>query len=84
MRTACLKDKIEFKFFLAFIAGVSVQFRCKERGTRVKDRVKMAQVKPKTTFLGHSLLRNHREMLANVCRLSFFKPYNSDKVVEYY
>ena len=62
--TACLKDKIECKFFLACIAGVSVRFRCKERGMRVKDCMKMAQVKPKITFLGHSLLRNHREMLA--------------------
>lgn len=50
--------------FLACIAGVSMRFRCKERGMRVKDCVKMAQVKPKITFLGHSMLQNHREMLA--------------------
>ena len=71
MRTACLKDKIEFKFFLACTAGVSMRFRCKERGMRVKDCVKMAQVKPRIMFLGHSLLRNHREMLA--MRAKFFQ-----------
>jgi len=37
VRTAYLKDKIEFKFFLACIAGVSMQFQCKEQGMRVKD-----------------------------------------------
>ena len=30
---------------IACVAGISVRFRSKKRGTRVKDRAKMAQVK---------------------------------------
>ena len=42
---------------IACIASVSVQFRSKERGTRVKDR-------PKNGVLGLSLLRNQTKTLA--------------------
>ena len=63
---------------LAYVAGVSVRFRRKERGTRVKDREKsgasifhflalvsfLARSKPKVPFLGISLLRNQTETLA--------------------
>ena len=52
--------------------GVSVRFRSKELGTRVKDRTKsflalvsfLARSKPKVPFLGLSLLRNQTETLA--------------------
>ena len=52
--------------------GVSVRFRSKELGTRVKDRAKsflalvsfLARSKPNVTFLGLSLLRNQTETLA--------------------
>ena len=52
--------------------GVSVRFRSKELGTRVKDRAKsflalvsfLARSKPKVPFLGLSLLRNQTETLA--------------------
>ena len=64
---------------LACVASVSVRFRRKERGTRVKDRAKngasllfhilalvsfLARSKPKVRFLGFSLLRNQTETLA--------------------
>ena len=42
---------------IAWVASVSVQFRSKERGTRVKDRAKNG-------VLGLSLLRNQTETLA--------------------
>ena len=62
----------------ACVASVSVQFRRKERGTRVKDREKsgasifhflalvsfLARSKPKVPFLGISVLRNQTETLA--------------------
>ena len=52
--------------------GVSLRFRSKELGTRVKDRAKsflalvsfLARSKPKVPFLGLSLLRNQTETLA--------------------
>ena len=55
---------------LACVASVSVRFRSKERGTRVKDRATNGSrfisrpVKPKIPFLGLSLLRNLTETLA--------------------
>ena len=55
-------------FFIACVASVSVRFRSKERGTRVKDRAKngafLAGSKPKVAFLGLALLRNQTETLA--------------------
>ena len=56
---------------VALNIGVSVRFRSKERGTRVKDRAKsflalvsfLARSKPKVPFLGLSLLRNQTEAL---------------------
>ena len=42
---------------IACVASVSVRFRSKERGTRVKDR-------PKNGILGLSLLQNQMETLA--------------------
>ena len=63
-----------FALSLAYVASVSVRFRSKERGTRVKDRAKngaskragrgvalvsfLARSKPKIPFLGLFLLRN--------------------------
>ena len=76
--------------------GVSVRFRSKELGTRVKDRAKsflalvsfLARSKPKVPFLGLSLLRNQTETLAtqalpNPCTASFqaFSVNVSGKVV---
>ena len=65
---------------LACVASVSVRFKSKERGTRVKDRAKngaskragrgwalvsfLARPKPRILFLGLSLLRNQTETLA--------------------
>ena len=60
---------------VACVASVSVRFRRKERGTRVKDREKsgaskralvsfLARSKPKVPFLSISLLRNQTETLA--------------------
>ena len=63
---------------IACVASVSVRFRRKERGTRVKDREKsgasifhflalvsfLARSKPKVPFLGISLPRNQTETLA--------------------
>ena len=50
---------------IAYVASVSVRFRRKERGTRVKDRVSfLARPKPRIPFLGLSLLRNQTETLA--------------------
>ena len=50
---------------LACVASVSVRFKSKERGTRVKDRAKNgASKKPKVPFRGLSLLRNQTETLA--------------------
>ena len=74
----CLQIKYIFHGALACVANVSVQFRRKERGTRVKDREKsgasifhflalvsfLARSKPKVPFLGISLLRNQTETLA--------------------
>ena len=74
----CLQIKYIFHRALACVANVSVQFRRKERGTRVKDREKsgasifhflalvsfLARSKPKVPFLGISLLRNQTETLA--------------------
>ena len=74
----CLQIKYIFHGALACVASVSVRFRRKERGTRVKDREKsgasifhflalvsfLARSKPKVLFLGISLLRNQTETLA--------------------
>ena len=74
----CLQIKYIFHGALACVASVSVRFRRKERGTRVKDREKsgasifhflalvsfLARSKPKVPFLGISLLRNQTETLA--------------------
>ena len=54
---------------LACVASVSVWFRSKERGTRVKDLAKigvsfLARSKPRIPFLGLSLLRNQTKTLA--------------------
>ena len=56
---------------LACVASVSVRFRSKEQGTRVKDRTKMGQVKAffgshisRSAKTGLSLLRNQVETLA--------------------
>ena len=60
---------------LAYVASVSVRFRSKERGTRVKDCAKngagkrtlvsfLARPKPRIPFLGLSLHRNQTETLA--------------------
>ena len=66
-------SEIVISVLLACVASVSVQFRRKERGTRVKDREKsgflalvsfLARSKPKVPFLGISLLRNQTETLA--------------------
>ena len=68
-------SEIVISVLLACVASVSVQFRRKERGTRVKDREKsgaskralvsfLARSKPKVPFLGLSLLRNQTETLA--------------------
>ena len=62
-------------FGLACVASVSVRFRRKERGPKVKDLAKsgsskralvsfLARSKPKVPFLGISLLRNQTETLA--------------------
>ena len=69
--------KLNYPFFLACVASVSVRFRSKERGKRVKDRAKngpylhflalvsfLARPKPKIPFLGLSLLPNQTETLA--------------------
>ena len=56
--------------FVACVASVSVRFRSKERGTRVKDRAKNGSrlishaIKPKIPFHGLFLLRNQTETLA--------------------
>ena len=56
--------------WLASAASVSVRFRSKERGTRVKDRAKNGSrlishaIKPKIPFHGLFLLRNQTETLA--------------------
>ena len=61
--------------YVACVASVSVRFRSKERGTRVKGRAKngvseralvsfLARPKPRIPFLGLSLLRNQTETLA--------------------
>ena len=70
----CLQIKYIFHGALACVANVSVQFRRKERGTRVKDRETvfhflalvsfLARSKPKVPFLGISVLRNQTETLA--------------------
>ena len=62
---------------VAYVASVSVRFRSKEQGTRLKDLAKngakngflvlvpfFAQPKPKISFLGVSLLWNQTETLA--------------------
>ena len=60
---------------VACVASVSVRFRSKERGTRAKDRAKMALVsfiarpKPKIPSLGLSLIRNQKEELATQARM---------------
>ena len=56
--------------WLASAASVSVRFRSKERGTRVKDRAKNGSrlishaIKPKIPFHGLFLLRNQTETFA--------------------
>ena len=58
------------KYMIACVASVSVRFRSKERGARVKDRAKngvstfLARPNPRIPFLGLSLLRNQTETLA--------------------
>ena len=58
------------KHLVACVASVSVRFRSKERGTRVKDRAKNGSrlishaIKPKIPFHGLFLLRNQTETLA--------------------
>ena len=59
---------------LACVASVSVRFRSKERGTRVKMAQAKALVsfltrpKPRIPFFGHSLLQNQTETLATQAR----------------
>ena len=62
---------------LACVASVSVRFRSKERGTRVKDRAKngvswllfhFSRGNPRIPFLGLSLLRNQTETLPSQAR----------------
>ena len=73
---------------VACVASVSVRFRSKERGTRVKDRAKngaskragsflaiasfLARPNPKIPFLGLSLFRNQTETLATQARCCVF------------
>ena len=70
--------------FVFCVASVSVRFRSKERGTRVKDRAKngaseralvpfLARPKPKIPFLGLSLLRNQTEALATQAKIFVVK-----------
>ena len=62
---------------LACVASVSVRFRSKEQGTRVKDRTKMGQVKAffgshfisRAAKTGLSLPRNQMETLATQASL---------------
>ena len=42
-----LKVKVDVNIILAHVASVSVRFRSKERGTRVKDRMKNWAAKTK-------------------------------------
>ena len=72
--------RLEVLELVACVASVSVRFRSKERGTRVKDRAKngeksphfhslalvtyLARPKPRIPFLGLSMLRNQTETLA--------------------
>ena len=67
---------------VACVASVSVRFRRKGRGTRVKDRAKngflalvsfLARSKPKVSFLGISLLRNQTETLAQAMAKVFVR-----------
>ena len=73
MRGGHLRERV------ACVASVSVRFRRKEQGMRVKDREKsgaskralvsfLARSKPKVPFLGISLLRNQTETLATQAR----------------
>ena len=61
----------EKDLFIACVASVSLRFRSKERGTRVKDRAKNGVSKRagRILFLGLSLLRNQTETLATQANL---------------
>ena len=65
----------EKDLFIVCVASVSLRFRSKERGTRVKDRAKNGVSKRagRILFLGLSLLRNKTETLAMQANL-FMKP----------
>ena len=58
------------RVILACVGRVSVRFRNKEQGMRVKDRAFLARLKPKIPFLGLSLLPNQTERL---CRLVWYQ-----------
>ena len=57
---------------VASVASVSVRFRCKERGTRVKNRAENGAAKTENPVLGFSLLRNQTETLATEANHKFY------------
>ena len=79
---ALLPARVKLAPAIACVASVSVRFRSKERGTRVKDRAKnghfhflalvsfLAWPKPRIPFLGLSMLRNQTETLATQATLA--------------
>ena len=57
---------------VANVASVSVRFRCKERGTRVKNRAENGAAKTENLVLGLCLLRNQTETLATQANHKFY------------
>ena len=61
-----------FHHQLACVARVSVRLRCKEQGTRVKNRAEYGAAKTENPVLGLSLLRNQTETLATRANHKFY------------
>ena len=61
-----------FHHQLACVASVSVRFRRKERGTRVKNRTEKGAAKTENPVLGLSLIRNQTETLATQANHEFY------------
>ena len=60
-----------FAMLLACVASVSVRFRSKERGTKVKMAQAKERPKPRIPFLGLSFLRNQTETIATRATMLF-------------
>ena len=60
-----------FAMLLACVASVSVRFRSKERGTKVKMAQAKERPKPRIPFLGLPFLRNQTETIATQATMLF-------------